>query len=89
MSTEQSQQDRDETIRGIVTGHARVPSANRLRDQDDLFRAGMTSHATVSVMLALEEAFGVEFSDDMLSLETFRSMASIRQAVERLMAAQL
>lgn len=72
-------------IREILASHARIAAGERLRDQDDLFRAGMTSHATVSVMLALEEAFDVEFTDQMLSRDTFRSVLSIRRAVASLL----
>jgi len=56
-----------------------------LSDDDDLFRLGMTSHASVSVMLALEDAFGVEFPEHMLRKSTFESISSIRQAVTELL----
>jgi acyl carrier protein len=57
-----------------------------LSDDDDLFRLGMTSHASVSVMLALEDAFGVEFPEQMLRKQTFESIASIQQAITELLA---
>ena len=59
-----------------------------LRDRDDLFRAGMGSHANVTVMLALEDAFGIEFPDEMLSKSTFQSLSSISAAVGELVKAQ-
>ena len=37
----------------------------------------MTSHASVNVMLALEDAFDVEFPDEMLKRSVFESVASI------------
>lgn len=47
----------------------------------DLYSAGLTSLATVGVMLALEDRFDVEFPESMLSRKTFNSVASISDAV--------
>ena len=47
----------------------------------DLYDAGMTSHATVNVMLALEGEFDVEFPDELLNRSVFASIASIRNAL--------
>jgi acyl carrier protein len=44
----------------------------------------MTSHASVNVMLALEDAFDLEFPDRMLKRSVFESIASIRAALEEL-----
>ena len=41
----------------------------------------MTSHASVNVMLALEDAFEVEFPDELLTKQTFCTIATIRDAV--------
>jgi acyl carrier protein len=41
----------------------------------------MTSHASVNVMLALEDAFDFEFAEKMLKKSTFESIASIRSGV--------
>lgn len=72
-------------IRSIVEEHARLPqSMNELSDESDLFQAGMTSHASLSVMLALEDAFGIEFPDRMLKRNVFGSIASIRSALMEL-----
>jgi len=56
-----------------------------LGEDDDLFRVGMTSHASVSVMLALEDAFAVEFPEYMLRKGTFESISSIRLALTELL----
>lgn len=75
----------DTKIRAVLDQHARLPlSASHLDTEDDLFAAGMTSHASVSVMLALEDAFDLEFPDEMLKRSVFASVASIRAAVSRL-----
>ena len=41
----------------------------------------MTSHASVNVMLALEDHFDVEFPDRMLTRAVFESIASIERAL--------
>jgi acyl carrier protein len=72
-------------IRQILSEHARLPvDASTLADEDDLYDAGMTSHASVQVMLALEEAFDVEFPDAMLTRSVFKSISSISAAIGRL-----
>jgi acyl carrier protein len=77
-----------EVVRAVLTQHGRlaVPVA-QLADNDDLYDAGLTSLATVGVMLALEEAFDVEFPDAMLTRRTFGSIASLAAAIEELSAA--
>ena len=61
-------------IREIVDeSQARLPvDADALATDADLFQAGMTSHASVNVMLALEDAFDVEFPDRMLTRSVVR-----------------
>ena len=72
-------------IRDILAEHARMPVVpSALSDNDDLYDSGMTSHASVQVMLALEEAFDVEFPDSMLTRSVFGSIASISSAIEQL-----
>jgi acyl carrier protein len=74
-------------IRAILAQHGRLPAAvDALQDSSDLYNAGLTSLATVGVMLALEEQFGVEFPDSMLGRKTFRSIEAIVEAVEQLRA---
>ncbi len=76
-----------EEIRSILAKYARlVVDVADLNDEDDLFRLGMTSHASVSVMLALEDAFGVEFPEHMLRKGTFESIDSIRRTLTELLA---
>lgn len=55
--------------------------AETLGDDSDLHAAGLTSHATVSLMLALEEAFDVEFPDRLLRRRTFSSIDAIAEAL--------
>ena len=44
----------------------------------------MTSHASVNVMLALEDRFDVEFPDPMLTRDVFESIAAIERALGEL-----
>lgn len=75
----------NETIRKAVDDHARLPvPVASLADGDDLYQAGMTSHASVNVMLALEDAFDIEFPDRMLKRSVFESIASIQAALSEL-----
>lgn len=55
-----------------------------LRDDADLHAAGLTSHATVSLMLALEEAFDIEFPDRLLRRRTFSSVDAIAEALSEI-----
>jgi acyl carrier protein len=74
-------------IRQAIEQHARLPvDVSTLADDADLYQAGMTSHASVNVMLGLEDAFDVEFPDRMLKRSVFESVNSIRQALEELQA---
>jgi acyl carrier protein len=52
-----------------------------LADDADLYQAGMTSHASVNVMIALEDNFDIEFLDSMLKRSVFESVDSIAQAL--------
>jgi acyl carrier protein len=52
-----------------------------LTDDADLYTAGLTSHATVTLMLALEEEFDVEFPDSLLRRRTFSSVDAIVEAL--------
>jgi acyl carrier protein len=72
-------------IRNILKEHGRLAGdVEKLSDDSDLYQAGMTSHASVNVMLALEGEFDVEFPDNMLKRSVFESIAAMRQAIETL-----
>lgn len=78
----------DETIRNILVEHGHLPvDVSQIDEKDDLFRAGMTSHASVNVMLALEDEFDIEFPESMLRKSTFESVYAIREALSELVGA--
>jgi acyl carrier protein len=79
--------DNAQKIRAILKEHGRLAKdVDALDDNADLYQAGMTSHASVNVMLALEGEFDVEFPDEMLKRSSFESIAAIASAVESLTA---
>ena len=72
-------------IRNILKEHGRLTKdALALGEADDLYQAGMTSHASVNVMLALEGEFDVEFPDHMLKRSVFESIAAIKILIDEL-----
>ncbi len=79
--------DFDTRIRQVLRDHGRLNrDVDDLARDADLYQSGMTSHASVNVMLALESAFDVEFPDHMLKRSVFASVAAIRQALAELTA---
>jgi acyl carrier protein len=74
-------------VRDIVKEHGRLAvDIDTLADEASLYEAGMTSHASVNVMLALEDTFDVEFPDEMLKRSVFESVASISKALAQIEA---
>ena len=72
-------------VREVVAAHGRLTvDVATLSDDDDFYRAGLTSHASVNLMLALEDEFGIEFPEELLRRQTFESVASICGALEQL-----
>jgi acyl carrier protein len=72
-------------IRDVLAVHGRLAeSLESVGDTDDLYEAGMTSHASVSVMLALENEFDVEFPDADLRRASFQSVEAISHVLEKL-----
>lgn len=69
-------------IRQVIREHAHLSvDVDSLGDEADLYQAGMTSHASVNVMIALEDTFDVEFLDSMLKRSVFESVDSIAGAL--------
>ena len=72
----------EDAVRRTLAEHGRLAvDAASLTDEDDLYAAGLTSHATVDVMLALEDELGFEFPADLLRRSTFQTIASLSAAV--------
>ncbi|MBM7459080.1 acyl carrier protein [Rhodococcus coprophilus] len=75
----------EQAIRKVLDEHAKLSvDATDLDLAADLYELGLTSHASVNVMLALEDTFDVEFPDELLRKSTFASVDSIRSALTEL-----
>ena len=80
-----TQSQKRERIRQIVHDHAGLgDDFEKVDSSTDLYRAGMTSYASVVLMIALENEFDLEFPDAMLSRNVFESIDSIADAIESL-----
>jgi acyl carrier protein len=78
----------NEQIRQVIKEHGQLAvDIETLDDHADLYQAGMTSHASVNVMIALEDTFDVEFLDAMLKRSVFESIASISAALKEVKGA--
>lgn len=78
----------NEQIRAILAEHAKLSAdatdPASVGDGDDLYAAGMTSHASVTVMLACEDEWDIEFPQHMLKKSTFASVDAIAAALAEL-----
>jgi len=78
----------DEQIRDLVREFAPGLPAEFSRARDaNLHEAGLTSMATVRLMLTIEAAFDLAIPDAELTPENFRSIATIEALISRLQAA--
>lgn len=76
-------------LRRILTESARLDvPADSLADDTDLYAAGLSSLATVHLMLAVEDEFNIEIPDRMLTRRLFSSIDSLAAAVTELQLAQ-
>ena len=72
-------------IRKILADHGRLNKDPFTLDEGaDLYQAGMTSHASVNVMLALEGEFEIEFPDHLLKRSVFESIGAMRDTIAQL-----
>ncbi|AYJ48182.1 acyl carrier protein [Rhodococcus sp. P1Y] len=74
-------------IRGVLEQFGKLPiPVSEIDELADLYDNGLTSHASVNVMIALEDEFDIEFPDSMLQKSTFGSISAISDALARLSA---
>lgn len=74
-------------IREILAKHGRLGvEVSELKNDSDLYDAGLTSLVTVNLLLAIEDDFDVEFPDDLLSRQTFQSIDALAEAVDGLLS---
>ena len=73
-------------IRDVLRQHGKLAvDAETITTDADLFEAGLTSHASVNVMLALEDAYEVEFPDEALKKTTFASIDNLSAVIAQLL----
>lgn len=71
----------EHAVRRALADHGRLSvDAWDVASIADLYALGLTSHATVNVMLAVENELDVEFPDSVLTRSTFATVESIVQA---------
>jgi acyl carrier protein len=69
----------------VIADYAELAvDVSTLTDADDLYESGMTSHASLEVMLALENEFDVEFPDRLFHRGVFQSVSSLKAAIGEL-----
>ena len=72
----------NETIRALLSKLGGLPMlVADLADDADLYAAGLSSFASVQLMLGIEEAFDIEFPDNLLNRKSFASVAAIEKTV--------
>ena len=70
------------TIRELLAKFGKLPVAiDTVADDADLYAAGLTSFASVQLMLAIEEHFDIEFPDSLLNRKSFQSVDAIARTV--------
>ncbi|MDB5594361.1 MAG: Aminoacyl carrier protein [Hyphomicrobiales bacterium] len=75
-----------QSVVDIIALHGRLPCPVEALDaEQDLYAAGLTSFAAVQLMLALEDAFNVEFPERMLNRRSFSSIAAITACITELL----
>jgi acyl carrier protein len=76
----------NETIRGLLAKVGGLPvSVTELEDNADLYAAGLSSFASVQLMLAIEEQFDIEFPDNLLNRKSFASISAIEATVTQIL----
>lgn len=76
-------------IRQIVKDHAQLSlGIESIEDSSNLYSAGMSSHSSVVLMLALENEFELEFPPSVLNRSAFESIDSIASIIDGLVPAE-
>ena len=70
------------TIREILAKFGNLPTpVDSIPDDADLYAKGLSSFASVQLMLGIEEAFDIEFPDNLLNRKSFSSIKAIEETV--------
>jgi acyl carrier protein len=72
------------TLESLLRKHLPAQVGNRLRSDSKLSDLGLDSIRAIDLLIDLEETFGITFPDLMLNAETFRSAATLEEAIRKL-----
>lgn len=85
MTTQQLDDNTIARIKTVIIDYAELHcDTENLSLDDNLFTIGMSSRASVNLMIGLEAEFDIEFPEDMLRKEVFESIRAIGNAIETL-----
>ena len=71
-----------DAIRNILNRVAQLPQpVAEIADDADLYALGLSSFASVQLMLGIEDAFDLEFPDRFLNRKSFASIKAIEETV--------
>ncbi|QCM11068.1 acyl carrier protein [Agrobacterium tumefaciens] len=71
------------TIREILAKFGQLPTpVDTIENEADLYATGLSSFASVQLMLGIEEAFDIEFPDNLLNRKSFASIKAIEDTVK-------
>lgn len=74
-------------VRAVIKQYGGLTAdADTVAEDADLYASGMTSFASVEVMLGLEEEFGITFPQNMIGRETFLTVSAMVAAVTEIRA---
>ena len=72
-----------EKLEAVVRPHLKfLKEGDPLSPEQDLGEAGLDSMASIDLLLDLEESFDVSISDDLLTEDSFSSLAEIQKLIE-------
>jgi acyl carrier protein len=71
----------DALVRDALTKYGNLAvDVSLLGVDDDLYVVGLTSHATINVMIAVEEAIGAQFDEQLMTRSTFKTIDALKRA---------
>jgi len=73
----------NQTLRKIL-GELNIPALNheKISDNDDLFQLGLNSINIIEMIVKIEEAFGIEFDDEGLTLEGLQTINKLENYIK-------
>lgn len=81
---------RIETICDLLDRHGMlVTDVYGLGTSQSLYAAGLTSHACVNVMLAIEDEYDFEFPERLLKRATFETIRNLSEALDSVLGVEV